>query len=466
MVRSIEMLPGPKGLPILGNMLQINPNHFPFNLEKWSDLFGSIYTFKYVFKPVVVISDTELVNYILRERPKRFRRWNKMASISRDLGYNPVVTDEGESWQVQRTIVMHAFKLNYLREYFPVIVKAAEQLKRRWTSNIDDKRNNNIQHDLEEFALSVITDLAFGCNVVSAKEKVKLIQQHLERIFSTTFRRFVMPLPYWRYIRLPGDKAFDKAVKETFEFGEEMIRLNRKLLAENSASVRVPSNLLQGMMLANEKEAILTDKEIIANAIAIVLAGHGTTAASLAWMVYFMTENKGIQNKMQEEADQALGDLNVVNNYEMTENLEYIDAVINEAMRLRSVSSQLFMECNEDVVLHNTVIPKDTLLILLTRYGSLQEKNFTLSEQFHPERWLTSRNETCARHHTKAFIPFGSGPHFCPGRNLAILEMKMVLVMLCRNFTVLRMENGSFSKEQFMYDEIPKKLNFLLEPRR
>src|SRR6185503_11346551 len=113
--------------------------------------------------------------------------------------------------------------------------------------------------------------------------------------------------------------------------------------------------------------------------------------------------------------------------------LEYLDAVANETMRLRPVAPFLGLEAVEDLVLGDLAIPKGTWLDLLTRLPAIDPKNFADPEAFRPERWLDDRAPDAA-HVASASIPFGSGPRICPGRTLALSEMRVVLATLVRNF--------------------------------
>jgi cytochrome P450 len=107
---SFSLLPGPKGLPILGNLLQIDFQKLHLILEEWSDLYGEIYKFKIVNKTVVAISDPTLIQNILRDRPQTYRRVSSIERVARELGIHGVFSAEGEQWQRQRQLTMQAFK--------------------------------------------------------------------------------------------------------------------------------------------------------------------------------------------------------------------------------------------------------------------------------------------------------------------------------------------------------------------
>ncbi len=107
-------------------------------------------------------------------------------------------------------------------------------------------------------------------------------------------------------------------------------------------------------------------------------------------------------------------------------------------------------------------IPKGTAVFLLTRPASLDDNNYRDAKAFTPERWTGPRDSTREGHNTKAFLHFGAGPRFCPGRYLASLEMKMVLATLSRNFSIEYAEDPDITKEVFAFAMMPNRLRLRL----
>ena len=84
---------------------------------------------------------------------------------------------------------------------------------------------------------------------------------------------------------------------------------------------------------------------------------------------------------------------------------------------------------------------------------------------FRPERWLEAQGHGRSGHETQAFLPFGAGARFCPGRHLAILEIKMVIAMLCRNFEVAPVADAPPVEEVFSFTMRPENLFVTLRSR-
>ena len=449
---SLSQLPGPKGLPILGNLFQIDLQKLHSILEEWSDLYGEIYKFKIANKTVVAISDPTLIQNILRDRPQTYRRVSSIERVARELGTHGVFSAEGEQWQRQRQLTMQAFKPEYLRQFFPSTRKITERLKNRWSKIAGTGQSIDVQKDWMRFTVDITTNFAFGYDINLLEQENDSFQRHLEKFLPVFNRRANAPFPYWHFIKLPSDRAMEKSLAVIKKTIHAFVQQTRQRLAQQPGIAMHPANFLEALLLAHDENgARLSDAEIQGNIITVLLAGEDTTAHTLSWLLYLITEHPEVQQKMQQEADAVLGAETTPPDISAVEKLNYIEAVAHETMRLKSVTPLFFMEPNRDVELAGITIPKGTFLMLVNRYGALQEENFTDAHEFKPERWLESNPTACA-HNRNASTPFGAGPRFCPGRNLALLEIKMAMAMLCKNFSITRVETGaSRSRDFFIY---------------
>jgi cytochrome P450 len=95
----------------------------------------------------------------------------------------------------------------------------------------------------------------------------------------------------------------------------------------------------------------------------------------------------------------------------------------------------------------------------------MQEQNFADAKAFRPERWLTAPEEQEGAHNTKAFMPFGAGPRFCPGRQLAMLQIKMVMSMLCRDFEISLPKDAAPLEDRYNFTVGPTHVYAMLRPR-
>ena len=131
-------------------------------------------------------------------------------------------------------------------------------------------------------------------------------------------------------------------------------------------------------------------------------------------------------------------------------------------MRLRPVAPVGLFEANADTALGDYRIPEGTTIVLVPRLATLDQRNFVEPLAFRPQRWTEHQS---GAHEVSANAPFGSGPRMCPGRSLALLEMKALLSMLYKNFDVERVGRTEDVKELFGFTMSPVGLSVRLHPR-
>ena len=206
------------------------------------------------------------------------------------------------------------------------------------------------------------------------------------------------------------------------------------------------------------------DDVIFGNAMTMLLAGEDTTAYTLAWAVHHLCDAPNAVARLRSEAEALRAGDATPPDIEAANRLVYAGAVANETMRLRPVAPTILLEANTDVVIGDVAVPKGTWIALHTRPPALDERNFGDPLAFRPERWLDAA-ATGGAHEPAANIPFGSGPRICPGRTLALLEMKLVLAMLFGDFDVERVGDAADVKEIFAFTMAPVGMKVRLRRR-
>ncbi len=396
--RMISDLPGPRGLPLVGNLLQLDLDQLHRVLGRWCDEFGTMFTFRLGTRPVVAIAEPELIQEILRQRPQRYRRIDTIESVFREMGLHGVFSSEGEDWQRQRKLTARALDTAHLRAFFPVLRTVTERLRRRWERAADSGADIEVQDDLMRYTVDVTTNLAFGYDMNTLEREGEVIQQHLERIFPMLHRRINAPVPYWHFLRLPADRALESSLRAIHEIIARFVIDTRAKLARQPELVEHPTNFLEAMLAARDDVgAAFTDTEIFGNIITMLLAGEDTTANSLAWMIDFLTDLPEVQTRLQAEADTHIDASGLTETAQSLDALEYGEAVAHEAIRLNPVAPLFSLEPNEDVELKGVSVPRGTAIMLVTMHPAVQDAHFGNAAQFCPERWLASAQHQSLR---------------------------------------------------------------------
>jgi cytochrome P450 len=467
-LRALDQLPGPPGLPFIGNVLQLEPKECHRLWSQWAEQYGALFVFRVGATRILTVADAELIQQLLRDRPERVRRWRKMEEIARDIQGNGLFTAEGARWRRERKFVMYALNASHLRAFMPRLEQVVGRLRRKWWRAALMGTPVDAHADLMRFTVDVTSGLAFGRDLNTLEEQVDPIQNHLDKLFPAIARRQTALFPYWRYIRLPRDRELDAAVAEVRRVIDQLIAQARARLDANPAGDTQPRNFLEALVAAQEQdERSFDDDEIANNVMTLLLAGEDTTANTLSYMIHFLMEYPRVQAAVQEEVDRVLGTAEQPWQDESpSDRLEYVEAVASEAMRCKPVGAHLFLEPNEDIQVGDVFVPKGTPVLVLNGHVGSQEQNFTQAGEFRPERWLEPVEQRGEKHNLKAFMPFGSGPRFCPGRQLAMLQIKMVIAMLCRDFEVVHPADAQPLQDIYNFTVGPVSVRVLLRPRR
>ncbi len=434
--------------------------------ERWSESYGPIFRFDLGPRRVVAVCDVDAINAVLRERPEGFRRWHELADEFTGTGFVGVFGAEGEEWRRQRRLVVTALNSNHLQRYFHVVRTATERLHGRLSEEVRAGRGQSLDITalLTSFTVDVTSALAFGHDLNTLQRGDGELQRHIQRVFETSGRRLVKPVPYWRWIRLPADRAFDRSLMEIRRAVEGFIAQARERMAARPQLREEPENFLESMLAAQELDDRFSDDEIIGNTFTLLLAGEDTTAHTMAWTIWSLGSRPEIQEGWAAEAREVLAEQRFPSAYETIERLPYGEAVLRESMRLKPVAPIIGLEPLRDTTICDTHIPAGTRLMLLMRRASKRSGGFEQPEQFDPERWLREGEGSEGTRDPKNFLAFGGGPRFCPGRNLAFLESKCALSMIARNFEIERDEEHA-PDERFAFTMIPYGLRVRLRER-
>jgi len=473
--KRIADLDGPRRWPVLGNLLQLDIPRFHAQLEGWAKTYGPLYRLRMGPRNVLVVSQPDLIASILRDRPDGWSHFEPMRAVIHEMGVNGLFNAEGEAWRRQRWLVTAAFTPSHLKRYFPLIKLMTERLKGRLDSAAHTGSWIDMQSTLMRYTVDVTASLAFGIDVNTIQQAHSTFQQDLDKLLPVLMRRMNAPFPVWRYVKLPADYAFDRHLAVSHAAVKEFVQTVRERIAANPALAEQPINLLEVMLTARDAEgAMLGEAEVAGNVFTILLAGEDTTANTLAWTLYLLHTHPQAWRAVVAEVDASLGENLVPASIQAAGELTAIEDCSNESMRLRPVAPLTYVENNEQTEIGGVALPAGTLVLCTMRSGAVDASIAADAAEFRPSRWRFGEgaaDEAAAaagnRQLTAASMPFGAGPRVCPGRYLALLEMKMVLAAIARNYELVEVgtENGAPPRERLDFTMSPVGLRMKLRAR-
>ena len=467
--RRLDDLPGPRGVPVLGNLLQIDAPRMHRQLEDWCAEFGPFFRLKLRKTTMLIVGDHQAVAAMLRDRPDGFNRTSRLEAIGKEMGLKPgLFGAKGDDWRRQRRMVMAGFDPAHVRDYFPSLQKVAERLGRRWSNAARNGLAIDLQSDLMRYTVDTVAGLAFGAEVNTLESDGDIIQQHLDKIFPALRRRMSAPLALWRVFPSAADRELARGVVAVNAAVEGFIAEARRRMAADPELRTHPRNLLEAMIAAaDEPDSGISDRQVAGNVMTMLLAGEDTTANTIAWMIDLLWRHPATLARAVEEVRRIVPGSGVPS-FEQTGQLDYIEACAHETMRLKPVAPFIGFEATHDTVVGDVQVPAGTPIFGLMRRDSVSDSHVPDAAAFKPERWLDGGGPgAIASSAKRTSMPFGAGPRICPGRYLALLEMKMAMAMLLSRFDIERVDtpDGQPARELLAFTMTPVGLSMRLRER-
>ena len=468
-VRHIRDLPGPRGLPVLGSALQIQRERLHQQAEQWARTYGEIFRLRIGSREFVVLSNPEMVAATLRDRPEGFQRTDRLNAAAREMGFNGLFSSNGDDWKRQRPMVLRGLDPAHIKAFHPTLIKVTQRFEGRWRRAAEAGRPIDLQADLMRYTVDVTAGLAFGTDINTIESDQEVIQEHLDKLLPALFKRVLSPLPHWLWVRQPLDRELGKHLVALHDAVNGFIAAARQRLAEQPQLREHPTNLIEAMVAERDRPgSALTDGDVSGNVLTMLLAGEDTTANTLAWMIWLLHGHPEVVQRAAEEVRGVLGE-GLLPTHEQLGRLDFVEACVHETMRLKPVAPLIIHQAVRATVVGGVALPPGTPVMCLMRPAAVDASHFPDPQSFRPERWLAADGPARAAATAKRVaMPFGAGPRTCPGRYLALSEMKMVAAMLLNAFEIEDVSNGDRSEvqERLALTMAPAGLKLRLRVRR
>jgi cytochrome P450 len=364
-------------------------------------------------------------------------------------------------------MVMASFAPGHVRAYFPALIRVTQRLQRRWLNAARAGQAIALQADLMRFTVDAISGLAFGKDINTLEAGDDVIQRHLDKLLPTIFKRVFSVVPYWRVVKTGAVRDLERSVAIINSTIHEFVVQARQRLHDAPEAQAQPRNLLEAMIVAADlPDSGLGDAQVVGNVLTMLLAGEDTTANTLAWMIHLLALHPRSLRRVQDEVRGQVGDIGALT-LEQIDALVYLDACASETMRLKPVAPFIALQALRDTPLGDLAVPAGTQIWGVLRHDSVDEGHFIDAQAFEPQRWLAGAEAPLSAAAKRAAMPFGSGPRMCPGRYLALLEMKMAMVMLLSGFDVesVHTPDGQPARERMAFTMNPVGLSLRLRER-
>ncbi|GHA15940.1 cytochrome P450 [Devosia pacifica] len=411
---------GPKGLPVLGHMLEMGRDTLGF-LERSAREHGDVTALRLATFPAILVNNPDLIEQVLVKQHTKFTKnrvfWRQLSAL---LG-NGLFTAEDSEWQRQRKLAAPAFATRPLESYAPHMVSIAE----KHIGAFEDGAVIDMHREMMALGLLIAAQTLLDADV---SDYLDDMEKAAYWVIDEVAARFSRPVVIPDVVPLPGHIRYRRGI----DFIEKMVY---RIIAENRAGKGAESGFLALLMGARDENGqALSDKQLRDEICNMLLAGYETSALSIAWGFHLLGQHRDIQDRIAAEVKRVVGDRSVT--HEDLPNLVETEHAVIEILRLLPPGWAIGREAREDVRLGAYHVPKGTTVILSPWVTQRDARNFEDPLSFKPERWAGDFRRKLPRF---AYFPFGGGPRVCIGNRFAMMEAMLLLATIVQRFDVERL---------------------------
>ena len=374
---------------------------------------------------VALVSDPAAIRRVLMDNSQNYHKdWLQRRVLSAGLS-NGLLTAEGQQWRMQRRALAPLFARRTVLSFSVAMIDAAAALVERL--KLRDGQIEDIAVEATRLTLDVLERTMFSDGLGRSPEEIRLAMKHYFEAIGRLDPFDVLGLPNWvprlsRWKLRPMLRLFESAI-------DAIVSTRRRRIAEDPDSV--PRDILTLLLEARDPETGegLSEVEVRANILTFIAAGHETTANSITWSLFLLSQSPEWRARVQAEADRELdGDVEG-----LAERLVETRAVIDEANRLYPPIAAISRAALAPDELAGEPIRRGTMVVIAPYVLHRHRALWADPDAFDPNRFLDGARERIDRF---AYLPFGVGPRICIGATFALQEASIVVATVMRHFTL------------------------------
>jgi cytochrome P450 len=368
-------------------------------------------------REIWVLSHPDHVRHVLVDHHANFTKGIGIERVAILLG-NGLMTSEGDHWRIQRRRVQPAFHRKVIATWMGHVHAANARLAAKWADAAMAGTPINVTQDMSEVTLEVVLLALFGDDLV------RLSGGGRENPFGL----------------LTDENARNLA------FAYKFRQLGKLIMADVARRRRdgVRHNDIVSLLLdARDRQtnAPMTDRDLLDEILTLIVAGHETTASSLNWFWYLLTQSPEVAVRLHAEVD-AAGD--APPEYDALPSFPYTRLALDETLRLYPPGWLLTRRSIAPSMLAGFALPAGTDVLVSPYMVQRHPSYWPEPDRFDPDRFLP---EAGASRNRFVYLPFGLGPRACIGEHLAQVEMHVHAVMLARRFELTLIEGQRVEME-------------------
>nr|ATG29957.1 CYP867E3 [Taxus chinensis] len=436
--------PRPPSWPIIGHLHLLRQQKRPLHriLSSLSESYGPIMHLQLGFRPLLVISSSDLAKQCFTTNDKAFASRPRL-SKGKHMGYgnkNFSQAPYGSFWRnLRKMCTLHIFSATRIESFKQVRVEEISALIRSLFDSCQREGTPaNIKSRLSDLTFNIMLRM-----VASKKLSEAVYSEDLQeaRHFKDTIEEaFLLVgafdvgdyLPFLNWLDLQGLKsAMKKLQKKRDAFLQKLLKDHREKRGFQ------PKDLIDFLISATDNHEIQSDSNddvVKATALGVISAGTDTSSVTIEWALAALLQHPHVLSKAQEELDTHVGRERVIEEADLQE-LKYLQAIVKETLRLYPAGPLLVPhESTEDCSVGGYHVPAGTRLLVNAWAIQRDPAVWERPTEFDPERFLKGEREIDVKGQDFELIPFGSGRRMCPGMSLALIVVTQTLGRLLQSF--------------------------------
>ncbi|EIW83720.1 cytochrome P450 [Coniophora puteana RWD-64-598 SS2] len=428
--------PGPKPLPIVGNVLGIDPSQPWVSYTKWGNEYGDLVYSRLLNQEIIVINSEKVAQDLLEKRSSNYSDRPAILRTTNDFfgwKFNSVVFPYGDKWRFHRRLFHEAFRPNAALVYRPMQLSKARDLVR----NLIADANNHGSY-VQTHSASIIMNVAFGYDpaprhdpLVEVVERavgyaVKLIRPEVAAFIGAF--PWIVDAPSW----FPMKRTAISSQKLADEMRDAPFRQVEASMASGTAA---QSMVVDALYRYKDAESLDYIKENVKEAsVTAFAAASETTASTVLNLLYALVLHPDVQHKVQAEIDAIVGS-DRLPEFSDRPYLPYLEAVLRESSRWHlTVPLSIPHSTTEADIYNGYFIPQGATVITNSYAMSRNSAKYPNPDSFVPERFIlpdgTLNDDTVD-------FAFGFGRRICVGRYVADASVWSVLATLLATCTIV-----------------------------
>lgn len=402
------MTPGPSFLYLLRHARELSAD--PLGTFELLAGYGDISLLRIGTQRTYFINHPDLVREVMVTKAGQFQKSALLKRIFEDSVGNNIFTGDGEFWKKQRQLMQPAFHTQRIGTYADIMVDHTRQLVKRW----HDGQTISAAREMMHLTMGIVTKALFDSDLRddSAGDAFSNLFQVVNNRLNRAGR---LNLPHWIPTR------DNRTVHESVEIIDKVLM---PIIEERRRSGEDTGDLLSVLVMSGMDDAQLRNEVMT-----LFGAGYETTANTLTWALYLLTQYPEVEKRLCEEIDGVLPGQRAASLQDL-ERLVYTEKVIKEALRFYPTSIAISRDALEDVEIGGDTIPKGATVLFSQWLLHRDPRFWPTPEVFDPERFSAENEPNINKY---SYMPFGGGARICIGNAFALMEARLALVTILQH---------------------------------